>query len=121
MSGSPEWTVFTIMRNERTLLRIVAGRCAALASVSLDQLADGRVIIAKFQALSAAARIGPKRFDDLRGDALCSSNLFCPGTPKYDSADSVNGGRPKSHMPIISAGGRTVQIELARCAPNRDE
>ena len=30
-SGSPEWTVFTIIRNERTLLRIVAGRCAALA------------------------------------------------------------------------------------------
>ena len=25
------------------------------------------------------------------------------------------------HMPIVSTGGRTVQTELARCAPNRDE
>jgi hypothetical protein len=30
VSAFPEWTVFTIISKERMLLRIVAGRCAAL-------------------------------------------------------------------------------------------
>jgi hypothetical protein len=58
---------------------VAANCCWPLCSilfVSLDQLADGRVIIPQSYAFSGAARICPKRFNDLRGDAFGRCDLF---------------------------------------------
>jgi len=89
--------------------------------VSLDHLADGRMIIAQFEALRTSACICPKRLNYLRRDAFRCCNFFCSRAAENNSANPIGGRRRKPNMPIVSAGRGTVQIELARCSPNRDE
>jgi len=68
-----------------------------------NQLANRRMIITKFEALSIPSGICPKRFLDLCGDAFRSSDFFCSGTSQYNSADAIDRGRRKPHLPIVSA------------------
>jgi hypothetical protein len=63
-------------------------------------------MVAQLEALRRSTGVAPERFDYLCRDALRSRNLLSAGAAKNKSSNSIDTGKKKSHMKIVSAGGR---------------
>ena len=89
-------------------------------SISLDQLADGRVIVAKLE------RSAPRPASVQNDSMICAAMRFAAAISFVPVLRKISRRTPstaagEAHVPIISPGWGRLQIEFPRCAPNRYE